>query len=178
MTDDSAADAERLVELIHGLWLQTKPSHEAQGIRAALSTSVDDARFPTWALDQLPDHVWNLVDVAAQRALDSCDAAMREARAEIDLARDTSHSLYDRVMQQQTEIDAQRIEIAHLRAAPSARVIEAARKHNKHHTPDCTVEIQRGRKCYCGFTEIKETLAEHDAAPPDDAAPQRESGDG
>ena len=61
---------EDLDNAIKQLWLKTKPSKEAQELRSKLSVSVDDSRFQQWLLDYLPDHVWNLIDVAIQNALD------------------------------------------------------------------------------------------------------------
>ena len=42
---------------------------EAQQIRAALSVSFDSKLSDTWLGDSLPDCVWDLVDVAAQRGI-------------------------------------------------------------------------------------------------------------
>lgn len=64
-----APQDDELYALIEPLWKLTKPSYEAQEIRAALSTSVDDPKCKTWPLDAAPDYVWMLVDIAAQRAL-------------------------------------------------------------------------------------------------------------
>lgn len=66
-----APTEEELEALIKPLWLATKPSREAQCIRATLSNAVDDARFPQWALDYVPDYVWDLIDIAAQRGIDA-----------------------------------------------------------------------------------------------------------
>lgn len=57
--------------LIKPLWIAEKPSREAQGIRAELSTAVDDGRYPQWALDYVPDYVWSLIDIAAQRGINA-----------------------------------------------------------------------------------------------------------
>lgn len=69
MTDTTPTEAD-LEALIKPLWKATRPSKQAQRIRGYLTTSVDDARFPEWALDYVPDYVWDLVDIAAQRGLD------------------------------------------------------------------------------------------------------------
>jgi hypothetical protein len=55
---------EEMFDLIKPLWLETKPGHTAQAIRARISMF-----HP--ALDDLPDYVWDLVDVAAQRGLNA-----------------------------------------------------------------------------------------------------------
>lgn len=65
-------EIERLIEnKLRALWLAEKPSREAQSIRAILSTAVDDSRQGGWLLDELPDYVWQLVDIAAQRGLNA-----------------------------------------------------------------------------------------------------------
>lgn len=61
---------EELGALIKPLWNATKPSREAQSIRAALSCDFDDGRYPQWVSDYIPEYVWDLVDIAAQRGLD------------------------------------------------------------------------------------------------------------
>ncbi len=60
---------EDLAALIKPLWLATRPSREAQVIRSKLSVAVDDGKYPQWALDYVPDYVWDLVDIAAQRGI-------------------------------------------------------------------------------------------------------------
>jgi hypothetical protein len=60
---------EELEALIKPIWLKAKPSREAQAIRAALSVEFDDPKFPQWASDAIPDYVWDLVDIAAQRGI-------------------------------------------------------------------------------------------------------------
>lgn len=60
---------DELAALIKPLWRETKPSAEAQRIRAAISTAFDDARLPQWASDFVPDYVWDLVDIAAERGI-------------------------------------------------------------------------------------------------------------
>lgn len=69
--DKTAPTDTDLAYLIRPLWLSTKPTAEAQAIRAELSTAVDDGRWPQWALDYVPDYVWDLIDIAAQRGLDA-----------------------------------------------------------------------------------------------------------
>jgi hypothetical protein len=65
-------EIEGLIEnKLRALWLAEKPSREAQSIRAILSTAVDDSRPGGWLLDELPDYVWQLVDIAAQRGLNA-----------------------------------------------------------------------------------------------------------
>jgi hypothetical protein len=59
---------EELRALIKPVWLAAKPSREAQGIRAALSCDFDDPRYESWVSDFIPDYVWDLVDIAAERA--------------------------------------------------------------------------------------------------------------
>ncbi len=61
---------EEMGMLIKPLWLATHPGEEAQRIRSEISTTVDDPRLPNWALDYVPDYVWDLVDVAAQRGIE------------------------------------------------------------------------------------------------------------
>lgn len=62
---------EDLAELIKLVWLAAKPGPVAQGIRATLSNSFDDSRFPQWAAGYIPEYVWDLVDIAAQRGIES-----------------------------------------------------------------------------------------------------------
>ncbi len=69
MTQKTTPSDDDLAALIKPLWLAAKPSQEAQAIRAELSVAVDDGRFPQWALDYVPDYVWDLVDIAAQRGI-------------------------------------------------------------------------------------------------------------
>lgn len=61
-------------EEIHGLirilWLEVKPSIEAQSIRARISTEFDSPEYQQWAADYVPDYVWDLVDIAAQRGIE------------------------------------------------------------------------------------------------------------
>ena len=54
---------------IKPIWLKTKPSREAQGIRSSLSVEFDDPRFKQWMSDFAPEYVWDLVDIAAQRGI-------------------------------------------------------------------------------------------------------------
>lgn len=61
---------EELAALIKPLWLAARPSREAQAIRSELSIAVDDSKYPQWVLDYVPDYVWDLVDIAAQRGID------------------------------------------------------------------------------------------------------------
>lgn len=52
---------------INELWASVKPSVEAQGIRARLSTAFDSEKSKDgWLGDHAPDYVWGLVDIAAQ----------------------------------------------------------------------------------------------------------------
>ena len=69
MSDRYLSDDE-LGALIRPVWLLTRPSREAQAIRGALSNAFDDPRLPVWASDYIPDYVWALVDIAAQRGID------------------------------------------------------------------------------------------------------------
>jgi hypothetical protein len=62
---------EELVALIKPYWIKARPSETAQSIRARLSTEIDDGKYPQWALDYVPDYVWDLVDIAAQRGMDA-----------------------------------------------------------------------------------------------------------
>lgn len=61
---------DELAALIKPVWLLARPSKEAQAIRGALSNAFDDPRLPCWASDFIPDYVWALVDIAAQRGID------------------------------------------------------------------------------------------------------------
>jgi hypothetical protein len=61
---------DELEALIKPVWLAAKPSREAQSIRGTLSNAFDDPRCPSWASDQIPDYVWDLVDIAAQRGIE------------------------------------------------------------------------------------------------------------
>jgi hypothetical protein len=56
--------------LIRPVWLLARPSREAQAIRGVLSNAFDDPRLAGWASDQIPDYVWDLVDIAAQRGIE------------------------------------------------------------------------------------------------------------
>jgi hypothetical protein len=60
-----------LAALIKPLWFKVKPSRQAQKIRAVLSTEFDDSRYEQWASSFIPDYVWDLVDIAAQRGLET-----------------------------------------------------------------------------------------------------------
>lgn len=74
MADDKSQTTpsdEELAKLIKPLWLAEKPSVQAQFIRAKLSTAVDDGRLAQWALDYVPDYVWDLIDIAAQRGINA-----------------------------------------------------------------------------------------------------------
>ena len=62
---------DELSTLIKPLWKAAKPSREAQSIRSRLSCDFDDGRYPQWISDYIPDYVWDLVDIAAQRGLDA-----------------------------------------------------------------------------------------------------------
>ena len=57
---------DELNALVKPLWKAAKPSHEAQSIRGRLSRDLDDGSY-----DHIPDYVWDLVDIAAQRGLDA-----------------------------------------------------------------------------------------------------------
>jgi hypothetical protein len=59
-----------LQTLIKPLWLGARPTVQAQSIRAELSNAFDDPRCQTWASDQIPDYVWDLIDIAAQRGIE------------------------------------------------------------------------------------------------------------
>jgi hypothetical protein len=60
---------EELAALIKPLWLKEKPSGDAQAIRGAISTAVDGSKYLQWALEYVPDYVWDLIDIAAQRGI-------------------------------------------------------------------------------------------------------------
>lgn len=62
---------DELEAAIKSLWLATKPGQAAQKIRAEISVAVDDPRYQQWLLDFVPDYVWSLVDIAAQRGIDA-----------------------------------------------------------------------------------------------------------
>jgi len=55
MTDDEIYAA------IHPVWRSALPGYEAQSIRAGIS-------LPASLEDELPDYVWLIADIAAQRA--------------------------------------------------------------------------------------------------------------
>lgn len=61
---------EELEALIKPVWIKTKPSRAAQEIRSSISTSFDNGKYPQWISDYIPDYVWDLVDIAAQRGID------------------------------------------------------------------------------------------------------------
>lgn len=63
--ENAAAEAE-----IKALWLKTKPELQAQKIRADIA--VDD--ISELVSDALPDYVWSLADVAAQRGINAENA--------------------------------------------------------------------------------------------------------
>jgi hypothetical protein len=70
-TDKTTPTDDDLATLVRPLWLTTKPSPEAQAIRAGLSIAVDGGRWKAWPLDYVPEYVWDLIDIAAQRGLDA-----------------------------------------------------------------------------------------------------------
>jgi hypothetical protein len=61
---------EQFEELLQPLWLAGRPSREAQNIRSKLSTDFDLPGLKQWASDFMPDYIWLLVDIAAQRGID------------------------------------------------------------------------------------------------------------
>lgn len=61
---------EELEKLIKPIWLKVQPSHEAQRIRSSLSVEFDAHQYPDWVSSYIPDYVWDLVDIAAQRGID------------------------------------------------------------------------------------------------------------
>lgn len=70
---------EELAFHISKLWLEIKPSTEAQSIRAKLSVSFDSTKAKDGWLGDLvmPDYVWELIDIAAQMGIN----AMKEESA-------------------------------------------------------------------------------------------------
>lgn len=62
---------EELYEIITPLWKGCPISLEAQSIRAQISTSVDSGKYEQWILDYVPDYVWPLIDIAAQKGLNA-----------------------------------------------------------------------------------------------------------
>lgn len=50
--------------LIVPVWLEARPGTEAQAIRATLCSSLDKIYV------DIPDYVWSLVDIAAQRGIE------------------------------------------------------------------------------------------------------------
>jgi len=60
---------EHMAALIKPIWLKVQPSREAQGIRAALSCEFDDPHYKEWISEYIPDYVWDLIDIAAQRGI-------------------------------------------------------------------------------------------------------------
>lgn len=61
---------DELQALIKPVWLATRPGRKAQNIRGRLSNDFDDPKYDQWVSDFIPDYVWDLVDIAAQRGLD------------------------------------------------------------------------------------------------------------
>lgn len=55
---------DELEALINPVWLDAKPGVEAQAIRAMLCSSLDKIFV------DIPDYVWSLVDIAAQRGIE------------------------------------------------------------------------------------------------------------
>jgi len=51
-------------ELITNLWQALQPSVEAQGIRARMASDLVTIE------DELPEYVWDLIDIAAQRGIE------------------------------------------------------------------------------------------------------------
>jgi hypothetical protein len=74
--DVEAPSNERLQELVKPIWRKAKPSRLAQSIRSSLSVEFDDPQYASWVSDFMPDYVWDLVDIAAQRGIDTAIAAM------------------------------------------------------------------------------------------------------
>lgn len=58
--DEITLSEDDLAEIVRPMWLAAKPSVQAQTIRAQL----------VWPLDDVPDYVWDLVDIAAQRGIE------------------------------------------------------------------------------------------------------------
>ena len=69
MSEPHEPSDDELAALIKPLWVATEPSADAQAIRARISTAVDDVRYPQRVLDYVPDYVWDLLDIAAQRGI-------------------------------------------------------------------------------------------------------------
>ena len=60
---------EELTELAKALWKKEKPSVLAQSIRARLASDLDSGKFHSPDSEYTPDYIWELIDIAAQRAL-------------------------------------------------------------------------------------------------------------
>jgi hypothetical protein len=72
---EAAVIQEELAKKIGRLWMQVKPSPDAQKIRARLSTAFDGEESKDgWLGDNLPDHVWSLVDIAVQAGIGHANA--------------------------------------------------------------------------------------------------------
>ncbi len=65
---------EDLSALIKPVWLEVKPDRAAQAIRSSLSVAFDDPRWKQWVSDFIPHYVWDLVDIAAQRGINTATA--------------------------------------------------------------------------------------------------------
>ena len=74
MTDNSTTGDDQIYERILPTWKAAKPSVEAQSIRAGLSLN-------GYLEDELPDWVWLIADIAAQRAFDQAGFQTTPARA-------------------------------------------------------------------------------------------------
>ena len=62
---------EELQSQVSKLWLEVKPSKEAQVIRSKLSIAIDSPKAKDgWLADcVVPDYVWDLIDIAAQMGI-------------------------------------------------------------------------------------------------------------
>lgn len=67
-----------LAAAIKPIWLKVKPSHEAQKIRSALSVEFDDKGLKQWMSDFIPEYVWDLIEIAAERGIAAERAEARQ----------------------------------------------------------------------------------------------------
>lgn len=79
MSEPTTEDFEATIKPI---WLKTKPGRIAQTIRSSLSVEFDAPQFKQWMSDFCPDYVWDLIDIAAQRGIETGYAAAIKALRE------------------------------------------------------------------------------------------------
>lgn len=75
---EPAPNEEEIEAVITTVWLETKPRPEAQKIRSEIK--LDTGKYGQAEADYLPGYVWDIADIAAQRAFDTAKPGItREA---------------------------------------------------------------------------------------------------